>query len=700
MKLLRRIVPMSMPLPLRVYVYIIIALGMITFIYFSKNVDVSLIPYISIIGLIAALLERYPVELPNGTVFSVATSFTFVTLIFYGIPEAIVVEFVIGLVSLPIYRTQLVKAFYNMSQYIICLVIAGYFYFWIGGSLNNFAFKDIPLLIIFVIAYNIMNALLLSIILSTLFKSNYYITWLNILKDSAYILILTTILSLRLAFAYDSNDQFQFWVESIFIFVIFLILRYAFNLFINLRKTYLTSMESLTNHTEIKLSISEGHSTRVGQIARTIAEELKLSQAEIDTIHYAALFHDVGKVQLNEHMFRKRGPLTLEEEKEYQNHVHMGADMVKEISGLDKTAEYVRYHHEQWDGLGFPSGKKGEEIPLGARIIAAANQYDHIINDEKIKKPAIEFKKLAHSKLDPQLVKILVPLVDFKKPLEHSSKEAVIEEKLIEKIVMSTTKSKFYESQLLKKFGTSLIVTYDHRFRDEEGKVITVPCESEVLSLVEKARSKQQRIREFIEDTVTGKVYDIYCVPFDKQVKIMFFDVSHILDYEKKQEERVRFLYRDVIYSVTQGKLLLAESEEINSFYQSVLLAEAPIITKQDVAQCREKVQKVLEDISIPEKLKFNLLLCTSEVATNVLKHATEGVMKIYQHEKSLRIIVKDDGSGIELSDIPKSTLQAGYSSKTSMGQGFSLLLELMDRVVISTGTKGTTIVLELEIGS
>jgi putative nucleotidyltransferase with HDIG domain len=688
-----------MPKSLKIYIYIVFFIGISAFLYQIVDLKKEVMLTIAIIGIIAAFLEAFTIELPNGTHYSGASAFTIVVLLFFGIPEAVVVEMLIVLFSFLLSdRKQFIRLMFNFSQYILCVIFAGYTYYLLGGTTGSFEWIDIPRLMIALIVFNIVNYSLLSTIISTFQNKNYFIAWVEMIQDGIIIFFLTFLLSIRLAFTMDFNNQLQFWLESIFIFLIFFILRYAFGLFINLRKTYLTSMESLTHLTENKLSISEGHSTRVGRIARQLAEEMKLPQAEIDTIHYAALLHDVGKVQLEENMFRKRGPLTLEEEKEYQQHVEIGADMVREIAGLEKAAEYVRYHHEQWNGAGFPYGKKGDAIPLGARIIAVANEYDHMINDEKVKEPTSEFLQLAHHKLDPQLVEILIGFATFKKDEQVATSEAVIEDTLIEKIVVSKARNKFYKSKLLENFGANLIVTYDGMFRDEQGKGVTVPCEDEVLSLVQKAKKQRNRIREFIEDSETGKVFDIYCVPFGQQVKVMFFDVSHFLDYERNQEERVKSMYRDVIYSVTQGKMLLIDDNEINDFYQSLLVAEAPIKSKVDIALCREQVQKVLEETDISDKLKFNLLLCTSEATTNVLKHSTEGLMKVFRHNEVLRIIVKDNGSGIELSDIPKSTLLSGYSTKVSMGKGFSLILKLMDRVILNTGPTGTTVVLEMKI--
>ncbi|HHW04191.1 MAG TPA: ATP-binding protein [Thermoanaerobacterales bacterium] len=215
---------------------------------------------------------------------------------------------------------------------------------------------------------------------------------------------------------------------------------------------------------------------------------------------------------------------------------------------------------------------------------------------------------------------------------------------------------------------------------------------------MEKARRQQSGVREILEEAQSGKIYDVYCVPSGDQVSVIFFDVTDILEYEKRQEERVRNLYREVIYSVTQGKLLLVEQKEIELLKTGVYISSHPILTKTDVASCRRQVQEVLESRPLPSKVRYNILLGTSEAVTNVLKHATEGQMSLYMVGDHLRIFVSDNGSGIDLSELPRTTLMAGYSTKHSAGWGFYLLLKVMDRIVLSTSSQGTTIMLEINL--
>ncbi|MEX2105078.1 MAG: ATP-binding protein, partial [Bacilli bacterium] len=161
---------------------------------------------------------------------------------------------------------------------------------------------------------------------------------------------------------------------------------------------------------------------------------------------------------------------------------------------------------------------------------------------------------------------------------------------------------------------------------------------------------------------------------------------------------QVKSLYRDVIYSVTEGKLTLIDDQELKWIVTQETVVEVPIYKKTDAKTCRETIEKLMASYDLSDKKRFNILLCVSEAVTNVIKHAGEGKMKVYYVENVLTIVVEDKGSGIELSDIPKTTLLKGYSTKVSLGHGFSLLVNLMDKIRVNTGPKGTTVVMEIQI--
>jgi len=688
-----------MPKLLRIYIYTIFAIGLTAALFLFPDFRYGVWLEIAVLAVLAGLLEIYTVELPNGTVFAGGSIITFGVLFCYGLPEAMAVEIITALTtSVMIHRVKPMHVLFNVGQYAISLAAAGFVFVRLGGVKGEIGWEELPVAVIAVMTYFATNLSMLSVILATLQRKNYFTLWIESAKDVLLGFAVVLILSYRLMLIYNPQTMTQFWVETVFIFIFFVALRYAFGMFIRLRKTYLNSMESLTHLAEDQLSTGAGHAARTGRLARRIAEHLKLPQEEIDAIHYAALLHDIGKSQLHRKLFQKKGPLTLEEEDEYRTHAEIGADMIKDISGLAKAAEFVRYHHERWDGGGFPEGKRGEDIPLGARIIAAANNYDQIVSRNAAGEAADRYRSLASNALDPRLVEIVQSIADFAPASESTYLESAMEEKrLLENVMMTQARTKFYESALLEKFGATVIATYDGTYRDGQGMVVSIPCEDSIDALVQRALEQQIRVREYVEDPDSGKVYDIYCVPAGRQVHLMLFDVSNILEYEKVQEERIRKLYKDVIFSVTQGKLLLAEESELSVYYQMELLGEGQIRTKSDIGQCRALVQSILDELpfELAQKTKYDILLSTSETATNVLKHATEGRIFVYMDKHTLRIVVKDSGSGIDLAELPRTTLMAGYSTKLSMGHGFSLLLKFNDRIIVNTGPKGTTVILE-----
>jgi HD-GYP domain-containing protein (c-di-GMP phosphodiesterase class II)/anti-sigma regulatory factor (Ser/Thr protein kinase) len=687
-----------MPTSIKLYLYTVIAVGMTALILSLFLTDYSNIYIILALGVIAGILDKYLIELPNGTFFSGTLAFTFIALIFMGVEEAVLVEFIVFLVSLLFSRNINIKNLFNVSQYILCIFLSGNVYQIGMNSSNLFDWKVAILILLTIAIHTLLNFLIVSVILSTIQGKNYWVTFVDIFLDGIFIYITTTILCFILAYLYSFNNMTLFFVITGFVFICYFAVRYAFGLFIQLRKIYLTSMEMLTDIEETKLLISRGHSTRVGKFARRLAEELKLPQEEIDAIHYAALFHDMGKLRLEDQIFKKRGPLTIEEEKEYRQHVELGSSMVKEISGLENTAEYVLYHHERWDGKGFPAQLAQDAIPLGARIIATVNELDHLLYDSKIKLPESEFTKLAGNKLDPKLVKLCVKIFEEFHVESVAKYEEPIDIKVIDEVKVRLARKELQASKVIHKIGVAQVALFDGVFKDEKGQEIKLPIEESLKHLIAKVKQEHVGVRDFIEDAKNGNVYDAYCFPTGTGYQIILMDLTNILEYEKKQDERINTLYREVMFSVTEGKFVLISKEELEEINHQKVIGPLPIESKGDVPLCRQQVQEVLTQLDIPGKISFQILLCTSEVVTNVLKHAVSGQMKINYVEGKLQIIVQDKGSGMDLAELPKSTLLSGYSSKVSMGQGFNLILKMMDRVKLFTSSEGTTVVLEIQL--
>ncbi|MDO8568499.1 MAG: HD domain-containing protein, partial [Dehalococcoidales bacterium] len=140
--------------------------------------------------------------------------------------------------------------------------------------------------------------------------------------------------------------------------------------------SYKATMLVLAAAVETRDSYARGHAQRVAEYVFLQANSLALSREEKEAIEYAAILHDIGKAYIPDKILLKPGPFTAEEWKIMHKHPAIGANMLKQVPLLVETSKLVLHHHERYDGSGYPSGLKGEAIPLGARLIAVADAFD------------------------------------------------------------------------------------------------------------------------------------------------------------------------------------------------------------------------------------------------------------------------------------------------------------------------------------
>ena len=143
-----------------------------------------------------------------------------------------------------------------------------------------------------------------------------------------------------------------------------------------LQESYEASLIMLANAIEVRDPYNRGHVERVMNYAQTIAEYLGWSSTEINNLRFGSILHDIGKINIPENILRKSGSLSEEEWVEMRKHPEMGAELVKGIHYLDPAVPVILYHHERWNGSGYPFGMKKEDIPLSARIVAIADSFD------------------------------------------------------------------------------------------------------------------------------------------------------------------------------------------------------------------------------------------------------------------------------------------------------------------------------------
>jgi HD-GYP domain-containing protein (c-di-GMP phosphodiesterase class II) len=141
----------------------------------------------------------------------------------------------------------------------------------------------------------------------------------------------------------------------------------------------------------------------------------------MELIKQAAMLHDLGKIGISENILLKKGKLNKREFEEIKKHPQIGADIIRPIQFLHALIPFIFYHHERWDGKGYPSGIKGEDIPIGARIIAIADVYQALISDRPYHKAftkakAIDMiKKSSGTQFDPRIVNNFLTVIKKEK---------------------------------------------------------------------------------------------------------------------------------------------------------------------------------------------------------------------------------------------------------------------------------------------
>ena len=136
------------------------------------------------------------------------------------------------------------------------------------------------------------------------------------------------------------------------------------------------TIQALAAAIDAKDAYTGGHSAEVSQHAQAIARGLRLSPPDIDAVRIAGYLHDLGKIGIRESVLNKQGPLTQDEYEHVKEHVVIGSQILRPLTHLGSIVDFVRGHHEHFDGSGYPDGLSGDKIPMGARIICAAEIYD------------------------------------------------------------------------------------------------------------------------------------------------------------------------------------------------------------------------------------------------------------------------------------------------------------------------------------
>jgi putative nucleotidyltransferase with HDIG domain len=189
-------------------------------------------------------------------------------------------------------------------------------------------------------------------------------------------------------------------------------------LYDDLETTFLQTVVTLANAIDLRDTYTSNHSQQIASLAAAVAERMGLTEKEIDAIYWGGLLHDIGKIGIPDSILQKPAKLNDEEWVIMRKHPALGAELVSKINRLEHIAPIIGASHEMYDGSGYPDGLKGEEIPIGARIVTVVDAYSAMI-DKRPYKEAYEFdvvieelKEMAGSMYDPVVIDYFLQYIE------------------------------------------------------------------------------------------------------------------------------------------------------------------------------------------------------------------------------------------------------------------------------------------------
>jgi len=181
--------------------------------------------------------------------------------------------------------------------------------------------------------------------------------------------------------------------------------------------SYTQIIESFLKVIDSKDHYTEGHCERVAKYSYHLCNEMNLSRAKSEKIISIAKIHDIGKIYVDDDILRSSDNLRSEEYEEIKRHTKYGYQLLKDIDLINDELDVILYHHERWDGRGYPEGLKGEKIPVGARILAVTDSLDVMITGRSYKPPMkkeeiiAELEKCAGGQFDPEIAEKMIKLI-------------------------------------------------------------------------------------------------------------------------------------------------------------------------------------------------------------------------------------------------------------------------------------------------
>jgi anti-sigma regulatory factor (Ser/Thr protein kinase) len=232
---------------------------------------------------------------------------------------------------------------------------------------------------------------------------------------------------------------------------------------------------------------------------------------------------------------------------------------------------------------------------------------------------------------------------------------------------------------------------------DEQKKECILSLSDQMLEWNEQQEDMAGKVKSFkLPTNLQNAMLKAYEIHKDDLFTPLFKPKEPVVECEKHQEWKI---YRDVLLAATQGQFLLISREEAENYRDGKVLCEGVIMESSDIPICRDAARKCFDKMDIHKGKIMGWLLVLSEAITNTIKHAEEGKMTVLENTQTNEVtfVIEDKGPGFALDDLPNKILRSGYSTKKSLGQGFTLMMKMAKKLALFTSPKGSTLILIFE---
>jgi len=335
--------------------------------------------------ILTMITENMPVPLPKGGgTVSASLTVIFASALLFGPGGGLIVG-TIGTITVDELtgKVPMRAMLFNRVQFAICSGLAGLAYVWLGGVPKMTTLPNDALALACsgcMLAF--CNLSITGLYIALLRKTSFWSIWVANFRWLVPTYIVSIPIGIAIAMIFPSAD-----LAGVLLFIFPLMLaRYSFQRYAEMQRAFRGTIQALAAALEARDPHTSGHAERVARYAVDIGRHLALPEIQIELLEYVGILHDVGKIGIQDAILNKPGLFTMEEYREMKRHPQIGAEILKDVHLLGQGAQWVKHHHERFDGTGFPDGLSGEEISLGARIIAVADAFDAMISERPYKR--------------------------------------------------------------------------------------------------------------------------------------------------------------------------------------------------------------------------------------------------------------------------------------------------------------------------